>query len=99
MKVISLCLPMLLPLLLTTRTVEAQAVVSIQLKGTINPAAADFIHRSIERATSEKAECLIIQLNTPGGLLESTRNIVTDMLGSETPVIVYVAPSGAHAGD
>lgn len=89
---------MFLSLLLSTGRLEAQTVVALQLNGTINPAAADFIHRSIEKAASENAECLIIELNTPGGLLESTRNIVRDILGAEIPVIVYVAPSGAHAG-
>ncbi len=57
-----------------------QTVVSIKINGTINPASADFIHNSIEKASNEKAECLIIHLNTPGGLLKSTRVIVGDIL-------------------
>ncbi len=75
-----------------------QKVISIQIDGTINPASADFIHNAIERASEAKAECLIIHLNTPGGLLTSTRNIVSDLLVSPVPVIVYVSPGGAHAG-
>ena len=77
---------------------HAQKVVSIQIDGTINPASADFIHNAIERAGEAKAECLVIRLNTPGGLLTSTRNIVSDLLVSPVPVIVYVSPGGAHAG-
>ncbi len=76
----------------------AQTVVSIHINGTINPASADFIHTSIEQAQNEKAECLIIHLNTPGGLLKSTRVIVGDMLESTVPVVVYVSPGGAQAG-
>ena len=57
-----------------------------------------FIHNGIEKAEKEKAECLIIRLNTPGGLLQSTRNIVSDLLVSPVPIIVYVSPGGAHAG-
>ena len=73
-------------------------VVSIQIDGTINPASAEFIHRSIEKAGKENAECLVIQLNTPGGLLKSTRVIVSDILESPVPIVVFVSPGGAHAG-
>jgi len=76
----------------------AQKVVSIKIDAAINPVAADFIHRSIEKAHKENAECLLIHLNTPGGLLQSTRIIVSDILESPVPVIVYVAPAGAHSG-
>lgn len=70
----------------------------MKIDGSINPVSADFIRNGIEKAQLEKAECLIIQLNTPGGLLKSTRVIVSDMLQSPVPVIVYVSPGGAHAG-
>src|SRR5258706_8001843 len=76
----------------------AQTVVSIKINGGINPASADFIHNSIEKADNEKAECIIIHLNTPGGLLTSTREIVGDIFKSPVPVIVYVSPGGAHSG-
>lgn len=76
----------------------AQKVISININGTINPVTSNFIHKAIGRATSEKAMCLIVHLNTPGGLLVSTRTIVTDILQSPVPVIVYVSPGGAHAG-
>lgn len=78
--------------------VAAQTVVSIHINGTINPASADFIHTNIVQAQNNKAECIIIHLNTPGGLLKSTRAIVGDILEAEVPVIVYVSPAGAQAG-
>ena len=70
----------------------------MKVDGPINPVTADFIHNGIEKAKNIKAECLIIHLNTPGGLLKSTRIIVSDILESPVPVIVYVSPAGAHAG-
>ncbi len=79
-------------------SIFGQKVVAITVDGAISPASADFIHNAIEKADREKANCLIIRLNTPGGLLKSTRSIVSDLLVSPIPVIVYVAPGGAHAG-
>ena len=70
----------------------------ITIDGSINPAVDDFIRESIARAKGDDARALIIQLDTPGGLLNSTRAIVKEMLGAPVPVMVYVAPSGAGAG-
>ncbi len=70
----------------------------IVIDGSINPAVDDFIRESIGRAKTDGARALIIQLDTPGGLLNSTRSIVKEMLGADVPLIVYVAPSGAGAG-
>ena len=69
----------------------------IKIDGSINPSTSDYIHKSIEEAKNNKAECLIIELNTPGGLLKSTRYIVSDILGSPIPVIVFVSPGGSQA--
>ncbi|MBS3945147.1 MAG: nodulation protein NfeD [Melioribacter sp.] len=69
----------------------------IKIDGAINPVVTDFIHDAIESANKENAECLIIQLNTPGGLLKSTRIIVSDFLSSQIPIVIYVYPSGAQA--
>jgi membrane-bound serine protease (ClpP class) len=77
---------------------NAQKVISIKVEGAINPVVADYIKAGIQKATDEKAECLIIHLNTPGGLLKSTRMIVSGMLEANVPIVVYVSPSGAHAG-
>jgi membrane-bound serine protease (ClpP class) len=70
----------------------------IVIDGSINPAVDDFIRESIARAKSNGARALIIQLDTPGGLLSSTRTIVKELLSAEVPIMVYVAPSGAGAG-
>jgi membrane-bound serine protease (ClpP class) len=78
--------------------VFCQNVVSININGGINPASAEYIHQSIKKAETQKAECLLIHLNTPGGLLNSTRDIVSDFFQSTVPIVVYVYPSGAHAG-
>jgi len=69
----------------------------MKVDGAINPVTAGFIHDGIVRAGKEKAECLLIHLNTPGGLLKSTRYIVSDILDSPVPVIVYVSPAGAQS--
>lgn len=70
----------------------------MKVEGAINPVTADFIKEGIEKATQQKAACLLIELNTPGGLLKSTRNIVSSILESPVPVIVYISPAGSQAG-
>jgi membrane-bound serine protease (ClpP class) len=67
------------------------------ITGVIGPATALYVQKTIDRAHEEKAEVLILRLDTPGGLLTSTREIIEAILASPTPVIGYVAPSGAHA--
>jgi len=69
----------------------------ITIDGVISPITAAFILESIEDAEREQVQCLIIQLDTPGGLAESMRDIVKGELGADVPVVVYVAPSGARA--
>lgn len=72
-------------------------VLVITLDGSINPAASDYIHYGIEQAVNHNSECIVLRLNTPGGLLESTRTIVSDILQSPIPVVVYVSPPGSRA--
>ena len=76
---------------------ERAPIFTIEVDAIINPATAKFILDSIDNATQQGAQCLIIKLDTPGGLLESTRMIVKKELASTIPIIVYVAPSGARA--
>src|SRR5213595_4202053 len=83
--------------LLCAAAVEAEKVSFIKIDGAIGPATASYISRSIEEARTKNAQCLIIQLNTPGGLLDSTQTIVQSFLGSTEPVVVYVAPTGSTA--
>jgi membrane-bound serine protease (ClpP class) len=82
---------------LCATAVAAEKVCLIKIDGAIGPATASYISRSIEEARTQNAQCLVIQLNTPGGLLDSTQTIVQSFLGSTVPVVVYVAPTGATA--
>ncbi len=76
---------------------QTHKVIILTLNGAINPAASDYIKYGIENSVKDNAQCMVLRLNTPGGLLESTRNIVSDILQSPIPVIVYVAPQGSRA--
>ncbi len=69
----------------------------VAINDAISPGIAEYIKNSIERAEREKAACLIIELDTPGGLAESMRLIIKDILGSPVPIVVFVAPRGARA--
>lgn len=74
-------------------------VYSIQLNGdSINPVTAEYITNAIDKAEADGAAALLFKLDTPGGLLNSTRTIVKRILSSDVPVIVYIAPSGSRAG-
>jgi len=76
---------------------SAEKVALIKIDGAIGPATASYIARSIDEARQANAQCLIIQLNTPGGLLDSTQKIVQSFLAAPLPIVVYVAPTGATA--
>src|SRR5271157_126238 len=68
------------------------------LADTIQPVTQGELDRAIARANSDGAQALLIELDTPGGLLDTTRTMAGAILGSKVPVIVYVAPAGARAG-
>ena len=72
-------------------------VARIVVDGPISPVSADYIERQVNMAVSEGLDLVILQLDTPGGLMTSTRQIVKILLGSEVPVAVHVAPPGARA--
>ncbi len=69
----------------------------IKINDVITPAVAEFINRAVEQASKDKAACLIIQMDTPGGLDLSMRDIIKDIMNADIPVVVYVSPSGARA--
>ncbi|HIJ69615.1 MAG TPA: nodulation protein NfeD [Deltaproteobacteria bacterium] len=69
----------------------------IQIQDSINPGVEDFMKYAIKRSADDKAECLIILLDTPGGLMTSMRGISQAILNSQVPIVVYVSPSGAQA--
>jgi membrane-bound serine protease (ClpP class) len=72
-------------------------VLLLQISGSINPASAEYIRDGIARGVEEGATAVIIRLDTPGGLLDSTKEIVKDLLGASVPTVVYVGPSGGGA--
>ncbi|MFM0281213.1 nodulation protein NfeD [Paraburkholderia sediminicola] len=77
--------------------VAPNSVVVIPVNGAIDPASADFIVRSLRRAADERAQLAVLQLDTPGGLDTSMRQIIKAILGSPVPVATFIAPSGARA--
>lgn len=78
---------------------QGKQVYRISLEDSIiNPVSAEYVTTSIDKAEKEGAACLIIEMDTPGGLLSSTRTIVKEIMNSSVPVVVYVAPKGARAG-
>jgi membrane-bound serine protease (ClpP class) len=76
----------------------SERVILIRIDGAIGPATAEYVINSIATAEEDKVSALVIELNTPGGLLESTRRIVQGILSSSIPVVVYVYPAGSRAG-
>lgn len=76
---------------------QTQQVVSVTLDDTINPITEEFVDRAIAHADQIHAEAVLIELSTPGGLVDSTRGIISKMLASKVPVIVYVTPTGSRA--
>ena len=83
-------------LFLPSLLLSQERIFLLEAEGIINPPMANYIVRGIERAEREGYP-LIIQLDTPGGLMDSMRQIVKKMLTSQVPIIVYVAPSGSRA--
>lgn len=72
-------------------------VVKITVKDTIQPVSAEYIGRAIDRAAASNASAVLIQLETPGGTLDGTRDIVSRITTSKAPVIVFVSPAGSRA--
>jgi membrane-bound serine protease (ClpP class) len=81
----------------TTATPPARMVMLIKIDAPITPVVAEYIIKSIDTAAKDNAEAIIIQLNTPGGLVDSTNEIIMKMMSSSVPTVVYVAPSGGRA--
>ena len=98
-RVLSLCLVICgLWLWCAAVTTGADTVIDVhQVDGVINPVIVEYMTDSIRRAEEARAVAVIFQLDTPGGLVDSTREIVKALLNANVPTVVYVAPSGARA--
>lgn len=89
-----ICLPLLI---LSADPIKKISILTINDQ-IINPITAEYIEKGIEQAEKDGDQAIVIQLDTPGGLLSSTRTIVKKILNAEIPVVVFVAPSGSRAG-
>ncbi|MFH1115367.1 MAG: nodulation protein NfeD [Pseudomonadota bacterium] len=81
----------------TKESTTRSLVYRLDVDGTINPATADYLAKGIVKAEEDKATCVIITMDTPGGVLTTTKAIIKDMLNAKVPVVVYVYPGGSSA--
>ncbi|MBW7887091.1 MAG: nodulation protein NfeD [Bacteroidetes bacterium] len=81
----------------TAASASNNSIHLLKINGSINPTTYDYLKKGIQRAEQSEARAVIIELNTPGGLLQSTRDIVTEFLNAKVPVVVYVSPAGSRA--
>lgn len=88
----------ILALVLSASLAHASTVQWLTINGAIGPVASEMLENSLQAAAANNAEALVIELDTPGGLLKTTRIMCKSMLASEVPIVVYVAPSGSRAG-
>ena len=82
----------------TAEAKETAGVYVVRTRGVVNPTLAHFVTRSIDQAEQERATAVVLELDTPGGLDSSMRQIIQRILASNVPVVVYVSPPGARAG-
>ncbi|MGC2613655.1 MAG: nodulation protein NfeD, partial [Terracidiphilus sp.] len=81
-----------------TMRAQRPVVEKLVLDETIQPVSAELLERAIARANSRGASALLVEMNTPGGLVDSMRTMAGAILSSRVPVIIYVSPAGARAG-
>jgi membrane-bound serine protease (ClpP class) len=92
------CISLLTLALFTAAAPSSRAdILRLDINDTIHPITLEYITRGIETAKAQHADAILIRLSTPGGLAESTREIIQQIVASPVPVIIYVAPSGARA--
>ena len=86
----------LLPL--RAQSPSAPLIIKLTIHDTIQPITAEYLKRGLDEAASQHAQAVLISMGTPGGLLESTREMVADIEASQVPVILFIEPSGSRAG-
>src|SRR5437867_5532277 len=84
-------------LLLARISSASPKVVAVDVEGIVHPVTVEIVSRAIEQASREKADAILLRLNTPGGLMEAMRETVAKIVASPIPVITYVTPSGGRA--
>lgn len=94
---VRIVLSIILVIATATKAFASGSYALIELKGTVNPVVADYIVQSIEKAKQDNRQFVLLTLDTPGGLLGSTRDIIKGIVNSELPVIVFAYPKGAQA--
>jgi membrane-bound serine protease (ClpP class) len=72
---------------------QAQRIIAVNVDGMIHPVTAEIIGHAIDQASRENAAAVLLRLNTPGGLIDASRDITTKIVASRVPVIAYVTPS------
>jgi membrane-bound serine protease (ClpP class) len=75
---------------------QAPRVIAVSIEGEIHPITVEIVSHAIEQAQGQNAALLLVRINTPGGLLDATRQIVQKLDGAPVPVVTYIAPSGAR---
>src|SRR5579884_4131023 len=81
----------------TAAAATSPRVLEVDVDGVIHPVTAEIVARAVEQAKTEHDAAILIRLNTPGGLLEATRNLIQSLDASPVPVITWVTPSGGRA--
>lgn len=79
------------------QSASPSGIIAITVDDTIQPISEEFVGRAIDAAAAQNASAVLIEMNTPGGMMSSMEGIISKILGSRVPVIVYVTPSGSHA--
>ncbi len=87
----------LIIILISVTTAADRKYAVVKLEGSVNPVIAEFISDSIEKASKEGADFIVIQMDTPGGLVDAMRDIIKAIFASDIPVVVYTYPKGAQA--
>src|SRR6202044_302479 len=85
-------------IVLLATTATAQTVVKLTLHDTVQPVTAAYLQRGLDAAAAQHADAVLLSLGTPGGLLSSTREMVSAIETSPVPVIIFIEPTGARAG-
>jgi membrane-bound serine protease (ClpP class) len=89
-------LALLLPL--PAQSPSSPLVVKLSIHDTIQPITAEYLHRGLDDAAARHASAVLVSMGTPGGLLDSTREMVANIEASSVPVIIFIEPSGSRAG-